>query len=226
MDRGLYGVLRKMHDQVLSRGNAATEDGPITRRELESHLYRTVTQAKRDDSTHVIYLLDMDHFSVINNTCGRKAGDKLLAGIGRLLRKTLGSTGLVAKLEDDKFAVLLENTSLDQGFELADKHRTALEKFKITWQGNRLQTGASIGLAQIASTTETAAVALAAAAAARAKSKAGGGNRIEVFRAHNDEPDTEASAWIAHIDKVLSEDRLELRCQKIAPVNDDSAKPH
>ena len=226
MDRGLYGMLRKMHDQVLSRGNAATEDGPITRREFESHLYRTVTQAKRDDSTHVIYLLDMDHFSVINDTCGRKAGDKLLAGIGRLLRKTLGSTGLVAKLEDDKFAVLLENTSLDQGFELADKHRTALEKFKITWQGNRLQTGASIGLAQIASTTETAAVALAAAAAARAKSKAGGGNRIEVFRAHNDEPDTEASAWIAHIDKVLSEDRLELRCQKIAPVNDDSAKPH
>ena len=208
MGRGLYGMLRKIHDQVLSPGDAATQDGPVTRRKFDSHLGRTVTQAKRDDSTHVIYLLDMDNFSVINDTSGRKTGDKLLAGIGRLLRKTLGSTDLVAKLE---------NTSLDQGFELADKHRTALEKFKITWQGNRPKTGASIGLAQIASTTETTAVALAAGAAARAKAKAGGANRIEVFRAHNDEPDTEASDWMAHIDKVLSEDRLELRCQKNCP---------
>lgn len=72
-------------------------------------------------------------------------------------------------------------------------------------------------MAQIASTTVTAAVALAAGAAARAKAKAGGGNRIEFFRAHNDEPDTEASDWMAHIDKVLSEDRLELRCQKNCP---------
>jgi len=183
MDRGLYGMLRKMHDQVLNRNEALPEDEPANRREFESQLDQAVNQARRDRANHVVYLLDMDHFSVSNNTCGRKAGDKLLTGIRRLLSKTLGSKGSVAKLEDDKFAVLLENTSQDQGFERADKHRAAIEKFKVTWQGKRIQTGASIGLAEITPATETGTAILTAAAQARSKAKTAGGNRIEFFAA-------------------------------------------
>ena len=226
MDRGLYGMLRKMHDQVLHKGAERDSEEVVGRRELESQLDALVGRARQDGSTHVLYSIDLDDFDTVRQTCGPKASARLLVEIGRRLLKRLRPSGTVAKLEDEKYAVLLPDIASDLGFEAAERHRTTIHKFKVTWKGERLQLGASIGLATVTADTDIAGTVLTAVSQAQAKAKSAGGNRIEVFRVDDTQASDDATEWRARIDKALENDRLELRCQKISPIGDDSTKSH
>lgn len=228
LDRGLYAMLRKMHDQVVHQATHDQLTELLNGKEFETRLETALGEAKRDGVRNILCLMDLDHFHTVNETCGRKAGDRLLKELGRALRKAMGSQGVLARLEEDKFGVLLEKTTQEQGFKVADKQRAAIENFRATWKGQHIPLSVSIGMAELTDQFESSRSLFDAARHARAAAKAEGGNRIEVYRpkevtAGDASP---KDVWIDRIQKTLLEGRLQLRCQKISSIADEAAKPH
>ena len=229
MDRGLYSMLRNMHEEVLTQVNRDELTELLNVREFEARVETAVSDARRDGKTQALYLMDLDRFTTINDTCGRKPGDRLLKEVGRTLSKSMGNRGILARLEDDKFGALLEDSSEDQAFEIAEKQRAALEKARVTWKGEPLPLTMSVGLVEIAESNQGRISTLEAATEARARAKSSGGNCIEVYRAEA-QPAAAGEArdhWMTRIEEALSGDKLLLRCQKFSPlIEGGSDKPH
>ena len=227
MDRGLYSMLRNMHEEVLKQANRDELTELLNRREFDNRLDTAAAAARRDNTSHALCLMDLDHFHVINDTCGRKAGDRLLKEVGKVLLKTMGDAGELARLGEDKFGVLLKDVTEDGAFEVAEKQRAAIEKFRVTWKGERLQLTISTGLTEVSGENQGSRAIQEALARERAKSA--GGNRIDIYRAQDEETDRGDSAdkWVSRIEQTLDKNQLVLRCQKFTPVAEDSPdKPH
>jgi len=73
---------------------------------LESMLERADPKA-----TITLCCLNLDAFSLVNNSYGHAVGDRLLQAVGRRLEQaTADETGLVARIAGDEFAVLIEDS--------------------------------------------------------------------------------------------------------------------
>ena len=91
----------------------ATHDpltGLVNRHEFEARLERTLDDARRENSEHVLCYLDLDQFKVVNDTCGHVAGDELLRQLTTLLQDKIRQDDTLARLGGDEFGLLILNT--------------------------------------------------------------------------------------------------------------------
>lgn len=91
-------------------------------------------------------LLDIDYFKSINDNFGHECGDTVLAAFARKVQETVGSEGLVARMGGEEFAVVINTTSAQQGYALAERIRTNIEQYPFNWRGQALFLTVSIGL--------------------------------------------------------------------------------
>jgi diguanylate cyclase len=122
--------------------------------------------------------IDLDRFKQVNDSSGHAAGDALLRGVAAVLTHALRSGDTVARLGGDEFVALLPTCPAAQAAVIAEKLRTAVEAYRLDWEGRRHQVGASIGLVAVNGAHATAAQVLESADAACYKAKRGGRNRV------------------------------------------------
>ncbi len=123
-----------------------TLTGLHNRRAFQSRLQRAIRNASEFGSSNALLYLDLDQFKAVNDSCGHLAGDELLRQLALLLRKQLREQDTVARLGGDEFAVLLENCSLVDATNVAEKIRNAAVNFVFGWGGGEFRIGTSIGL--------------------------------------------------------------------------------
>ncbi len=68
-----------------------------------------------------IILADLSGLNMVNNAFGNASGDKMLTIAAEILKNTFRAEDILARLESDKFAVLLPQTDADKAKLLADK---------------------------------------------------------------------------------------------------------
>jgi diguanylate cyclase (GGDEF)-like protein len=114
---GLWGVLWKLHRnqqeykvelERVSRTDALT--GLANRRQLNQSGELALRQLQPQAPLALISL-DLDRFKPINDTLGPEAGDELLVKVAQRLRACVRQEDLLARLDGDEFAVLLQNSS-------------------------------------------------------------------------------------------------------------------
>ena len=89
--------------------------------------------------------LDLDHFTLINDTASHAAGDALIHGIGSLLKARLRSGDQVFRIGGDEFALLLSGEA--ETMELRLQHlQRAVENYRVGWQNHVLNITTSSGL--------------------------------------------------------------------------------
>lgn len=98
--------------ETLARHDALT--GLFNRREFETRLAEEQSRSQRLASQCGLLLVDVDHFKLINDERGHRAGDEVLQSIGVLLRSTLRAHDIVARFGGDEFAVLITDTTVEQ----------------------------------------------------------------------------------------------------------------
>jgi hypothetical protein len=72
--------------EELRQARHDTLTGLITRREFERRLDAALAKTRRNPMPFALLYLDLDHFKVVNDTCGHAAGDELLRQVTGLLR--------------------------------------------------------------------------------------------------------------------------------------------
>lgn len=94
-----------------------------------------------------ILLLDLDHFTAVNDTFGRPTGDALLARVGARLQQQIREIDTVARVAGDEFAIVQSGVRQPQGS--AELARTLIEILSQPWEvdGHAITLGASIGIA-------------------------------------------------------------------------------
>jgi diguanylate cyclase (GGDEF)-like protein/PAS domain S-box-containing protein len=175
----------------------------------------------------VLLHMDMDQFTLINNTCGSAAGDKLLQQMARLIETKLAGAELVARLGGDEFAALLRATDIDAAVDLGEAVMQTVRGFLFTWQDRSFDIAMSIGIAAWDPLTEAPDDALAQADSACQLAKRGGRNRIHVYR----EGEAELvrlrgdMRLVSTITQALSDGSFNLFAQPIVPIGGDPAAP-
>ncbi|WP_297424010.1 GGDEF domain-containing protein [Clostridium sp.] len=113
--------------------NQATIDGLTglyNHRYIYDRLEEEIKHCSRNKCTFAVMILDIDHFKRINDTYGHLTGDKILRDLAAILRENIGQTDLVGRYGGEEFLIMLTDTSLGDGFEVAEKIRTVVEKME------------------------------------------------------------------------------------------------
>ncbi len=198
------------HDQLTSLKN---------RYGFEADLARVLETGKTDRQQHVMMVLDLDQFKVVNDTCGHLAGDQLLVQVGLMIEAHVRRGDVVARLGGDEFGVLLENCQLEIGERVAEKIRKELAEYRFSWEDKFFTVGVSIGVVPLTMHTGSPSQAISAADAACYVAKQHGRNRVHVLRGDEEiaQKHTEMQ-WVARIGKAIDEGRLQLYFQRIVPL--------
>ena len=99
---------------------------------LKQQIGNELQRANRFDRPMAIIMADLDLLRNINNTYGHLAGDEVLIGVARMLKKSIREYDVAARFGGEEFAILLPETTLQQAYERAEYIRKAIEEIEFT----------------------------------------------------------------------------------------------
>lgn len=149
------------------------------RREFERRLAEHVG-SRRHEPVSVLWV-DVDRFTEVVHGMGTEVADHFLYGLGQMLITKVRASDLVARLENDHFAVLLPDCDQHYAQIVAEKMRAAIAGYRLRWGLHRTRVKASLGVVQLHPTLETVDALLGAGSLACAEAKAAGGDCVRVF---------------------------------------------
>lgn len=151
----------------------------LNRRGLQEALSREIQFAQHDESDLVATLIDLDDFKHINDALGHAVGDVIIKEIAHKIKSMLRVTDYVARVGGDEFLVLMPQTRLAEGIQVAQKLRLAISDLPIMLSlRDTSKITASLGLLIVTDELVSIDELLAKAHLALEKSKKRGKNRI------------------------------------------------
>src|SRR5882724_2900194 len=126
--------------------------GLANRRRFERQLEREVSRTLRYGRPICLLMLDIDNFKKLNDTFGHSAGDEAISRIGKVLREGTRGIDLAARIGGEEFALILVETSLEGGLEVAERLRIAIGSMPVPLAGHIT---ASFGVAECPSSAQT-----------------------------------------------------------------------
>lgn len=96
------------------------------RRYLQLRMKEELARARRDRSTLVCLMLDIDHFKRVNDTWGHAAGDEVLREIAQRIEAEVRLSDVAARYGGEEFVVLLPATDTNAAAALAERIREAI----------------------------------------------------------------------------------------------------
>jgi len=154
--------------------------GLANRRRFERLFAREVERTSRYGHPFCLLLIDVDRFKEVNDQHGHDAGDEALRMVGNVVRAGTRGIDVGARIGGDEFAVILPETSLERGLEVAERLRAAIGSLRIPAVAG---VTASLGLAELPACARGADDLRAAADAALYEAKRGGRDRVGCARA-------------------------------------------
>lgn len=113
--------IRELKEDEVARELQSNYDiltGLPSRHLLLDRMQQSLNEAKRYQNQVALLHIDIDLFTVINETLGREAGDQILKETAKRLLGAVRETDTVARLKDDEFIILLNHLNQHQDAEL------------------------------------------------------------------------------------------------------------
>jgi diguanylate cyclase (GGDEF)-like protein len=101
--------------------------GLANRRMMDILFEKYFAGTQRSGTPLSVIMLDIDHFKKYNDTHGHDSGDKLLAGLAKLLLSVIREVDLAVRYGGEEFLILLPETDLIGASEIAERIRGAVE---------------------------------------------------------------------------------------------------
>ena len=145
--------------------------------------YRIVRRGMRGSSStrFSVLMVDVDNLREINGLYGHLAGSAVIRRIGELFRGQLIGDQAVGIYGGDEFVSYLPGASLEQGLEVAERLRLAVDRDELAFEGTRLPFSVCIGVSQYPDHGRRIQDLVRAADVALYRAKAQGKNRTVVF---------------------------------------------
>lgn len=156
----------KLHDETMLVGQALDRlarfdplTGLVNRRVLKERLEAAMHPNMAHQSSSAVLLVNMDNFSVLNNTQGHEVGDQLLQAVAQRLLPLVRANDTLARVGGDEFVLVL--TGLDPSPVVAMHEASAIastvsQSFKAPFElaHGPCQCDASIGMTMLQTTAQ------------------------------------------------------------------------
>ncbi len=198
--------------------------GLLNRSAFEARVESTLLADRH--GTHVLAVMDLDRFGLLNASYGTGVGDLCLARVAERVRAALHRGESAGRLGNDEFGVLLSVSDPRHAVERAKRlaHLAASTPLS-PYGGDSARVTVSIGITPLTGSDMAQLLRQAEQAARRARNA--GGNQVRLY--HPDEPAySEADrtlAWAAQVQTALDEERLTLVRQPIHALSATQALP-
>ena len=125
--RWLQGIIDALAD--LSARDPMT--GLVNRRSFEMALEREIDRVARAGDVALLLLLDIDHFTRVNDSHGHAAGDGVIKAVAEAIQQAVRPMDTVARTGGEEFAVVLPNCPSSFGPTVAERIRANVAALSI-----------------------------------------------------------------------------------------------
>ncbi|QKV19680.1 GGDEF domain-containing protein [Oricola thermophila] len=118
------------------------------RREFMASVGTLISASKCPHGAGTLLFIDADHFKKINDTCGHGVGDRVLVALGAVIRDSLRSADVAARMGGEEFAVFLNGTDTAAAQVVAERIRTRVHPIAESMDLAQVGVTVSIGIAR------------------------------------------------------------------------------
>ncbi|MFA8385144.1 MAG: diguanylate cyclase [Pelagibaca sp.] len=118
------------------------------RRNFEAGMQQELVRLSQNNGAATLVMIDIDHFKQVNDRLGHPSGDRVLREFATILANNCRANDLVARLGGEEFAVLLQNTTIENARIWADRMREEVAAARFDGE-NGVHVTISMGLAAL-----------------------------------------------------------------------------
>lgn len=128
------------------RAQSETDEltGLWNRRHFEKLAVAEMHRAQRYAHPVSVLIFDIDHFKIINDTCGHQIGDEVLIELAQLVRSCIRDSDSLTRWGGEEFTILMPDSSLEIAGQAAEKIRRTVAEHRFK---HGLKVSLSIGVA-------------------------------------------------------------------------------
>ena len=226
------GFFVVLFDRVAEREKAAAKiaylayhdalTGLSNRSVLDTHLSRTLEEARSTGEQLAAICIDLDGFKGVNDTLGHAAGDQLLMQVAARLRTVLRQGELIARVGGDEFVVAQKGGAQPAAAALvADRVIRALEEPFVIF-GATVSISASVGVAIFPKDATSAEELTNKADAALYRAKAAGRGAAQFYDAEIETSLHERQEFALALAGAIAADQLRLVYQPVLSIGSGS----
>ncbi|MGP1677090.1 MAG: diguanylate cyclase [Burkholderiales bacterium] len=108
---------------------------------------RLFDQTVRYNRPASLLMIDADNLKAVNDLHGHEAGNRLLKLVAHCIQTELRHTDVLARYGGDEFVALLPEASAARALEVAQRIITAVATTPLEFEGKRIETSVSVGIA-------------------------------------------------------------------------------
>ena len=122
----------------------------FVRRHFQDISKEELDRIKEKEGDACFLMLDLDKFKDCNDTFGHLVGDVVLRETAKIIQDNVRELDIVGRYGGEEFCIFLPDTSLDNGMEISERIRKAVERYVFNAYDEVLNITVSIGLASLA----------------------------------------------------------------------------
>jgi diguanylate cyclase len=127
-------IAKLRQDLDRARGEARMDPltGILNRKGFDERIKSLLEQPVSTARQHCLVMLDIDHFKKVNDAHGHVMGDRVIQGIGEILRHVINDDQqAAARYGGEEFAIVLPHSTLDHATKMAEQVRLRAKAMKI-----------------------------------------------------------------------------------------------
>jgi len=178
-----------MHQQLAAAARTDPKTGLLNATAWQREADLEVTRALRSNAPLSLLLVDVDHFTRVNDSHGHLIGDDVLRALATELRQQVRESDVVGRFGGEEFTVLLPRTDGEGACRIAERLRTSAGLLSVAAGGAQISVTVSIGVAELGQHGHDLFELLAAADLALYRAKDAGRNQVQLFVPRPQQPD-------------------------------------
>ncbi|MBF7074330.1 diguanylate cyclase [Glaciecola sp. MH2013] len=123
-----------------------TLTGVLNHGEIMEAAMNSYRLSQRQKSPVSLAMLDLDHFKAVNDTFGHAAGDKVLSGLGQLLKRSLRTTDYIGRYGGEEFLLVFVGSTTEDAAAKLNHIREAFELIEFEAKSQKFRCTFSAGL--------------------------------------------------------------------------------
>jgi diguanylate cyclase (GGDEF)-like protein len=169
---------RRARDAAIRLSTIDPLTGLFNRTFFFAAVEREIARSARSGRGFCLLMMDLDELKQINDRLGHFFGDRVLRGVGEVIRASGRKIDTSARYGGDEFVVLLPETDPTGAYVLAEKIRLGVADLKVEVSGSVLQPSVSIGVVSYPEDGATSDELMITADSSMYRSKRSGKNRV------------------------------------------------
>ena len=177
---------RRARDAAIRLSTIDNLTGLFNRTFFFAAVEREIARSARSGRGFCLLMMDLDELKQINDRHGHFFGDRVLRGVGEVIRSGGRRIDTAARYGGDEFVVLLPETDPTGAYVLAEKIRLGVAELRVDVAGSILQPSISIGVVSYPEDGRTSDELMITADSSMYRSKRAGKNRVTGVPVMND----------------------------------------